>query len=494
MSQSSLTRKVASSAFWTYFSYVLSKSAAFLTTMVLTRLLTQAEFGIVGFALTTMSFIDTIRDIGLSVVLVRRRDDVEAAADTVFWSTLVSNVILWAVLSLASPLIADFFHEPQIIQILPIISFTFILSSLGSTHDALLQRDMGFGKRFVPTFGASIIKSLVSIGLALAGLGVWGLVWGQLASRAAFTVLAWRAVPSYRPRRRFSWPILRTMMGDGLKISFDSFLGAVQANIDYVFIGHFLGDVSLGLYTVAFRVPELIVINLAVMVGSVLYPAYASVQHDMDRLREAMLSALRYISIITVPIGVGLALVAPQFVEVAFGAEWRESAPIMSMLCLYGVLLTISWNIGDVYKAIGKADILWKTALIELLLVIPTLYFFAQQSAAAVGFGQVIVAFVVSLLRLCIAIYLLKVPVGTVFMQFIPAFAGAAAMTLVVSAAAAGMAHWSSLLTLLSLCVLGASTYIAVLYVFERPLFVKAAGEAQRRFGHLLPALLRKVP
>jgi O-antigen/teichoic acid export membrane protein len=463
----SVARKAVKSTAWTYLSYVLSKGTNLLTTIVLTRLLTTAQFGIVGFALTAMSFLDAVRDLGLELALIQRRDDIEEAAYTAFWMSLATNTTMWLAATLISPFVASFFNEPLITTILPILSFSFVISAFGGTHDALLKREMQFSRRFIPALGESLIKSLVSVGLALTGSGVWALVIGQLVGRTTFTVLAWRVV-RWRPRFRFNLRIARELFGFGYKATIDSFLSALQANIDYVFIGRFLGDAALGVYTVAYRMPEILIINFSIVIAQVLFPAYAMLQNDEEQLKKGIMSALRYVSLVTVPAGLGLALVAPLFVQVFFGPEWREAGPVMGVLAIYGAVLAVSWNIGDVYKAIGRPDILWKTTFIEFLLLAPTLYFLAQQNAFAVSLGHLGVAIVVSTLRLVIAARILKISFWGMVRQFFPAAVGSLFMQVAVWIILLATAEWAGMLSLMVATGVGALIYLITMWFLER--------------------------
>jgi O-antigen/teichoic acid export membrane protein len=468
-----VAKKAVRSTAWTYLSYILSKGANLATTIILARLLTTAEFGIVGFALTAMSFLDAIRDLGLELALIQRREAIEEAAHTAFWMNLASNGAMWLLACLIAPLVAAFFNEPLIVIILPLLSFSFVISSFGGIHDALIKREMQFGLRFVPSLGESLLKSVVAVELALLGLGVWALVLGQLAGRLTFTVLAWRVL-LWRPKWRFKMPIARQLFSYGYKASIDSFLSALQANIDYVFIGRFLGDAALGVYTVAYRMPEILIINFSIVIAQVLFPAYAMLQHDRAQLRQGVLSALRYVSLVTVPMGVGMALIAPLFTLVFFGEKWAEAGAVMSILALYGAILAVSWNIGDVYKAIGRPDILWKTTLIEFLLLAPTLFVLAQYSALAVALGHLGVAVLVSALRLLIASRILQISLPSALGQFLPSFIGSALM---------GVAVWGilrltatiadsggGLFVLIGAVSLGGAVYVAALWWLERDL------------------------
>lgn len=467
-----LANKTVTSVIWTYLSYVLSKSSAFITIMVLTYLITPAEFGIVGFATTTMAFLDAVRDLGVGLALIQRRKDIERAASIAFWLTLTSNLVIWSLAFITAPAVADFFREPDITVILPILSIGFIINGLGATHDALLQREMSFGKRAIPTVLASIVKSIVSITLALLGFGVWALVLGQLSGQTTFTLIAWRIMP-WRPRLMWDLQIIKELLQYGYKVSIDSLISALQANIDYIFIGRFLGETPLGLYTVGFRVPELVIINFCVVVANVLFPAYSSIQNDREKLQKAVLSALRYVSLITVPAGIGLALISPIFVSTVFAEEWESAGPIMAALSLYGMFLAVSWNVGDIYKAINRTDILWKTAIIEFALLAPVLYVMAQDSALAVALGHVVIAFIVSLLRLVIAIHILDLSYRETFSQFVSAIIGTIFMGLAVQGILMITTPINGVLALVSAVLVGAIVYSTAMWWLERELALR---------------------
>jgi PST family polysaccharide transporter len=461
-----VAKKTVSGTAWTYLSYLLSKSVNLMTTVVLARLLTQADFGIVGFALTAMSFLDAVRDLGLETALIQRRENIEEASQTAFWLNLVSNGLFWLVTILISPLVATFFHEPLIIIILPVISFSFVISSIGGVHDALLKHDMKFGLRIAPSLAESLVKFSISIVLALLGGGVWALVIGQLAGRLAFTLVVWRIV-HWRPRREFSRKIGGELIRYGYKVSIDGFLSALQANIDYVFIGRFLGSIALGVYTIAYRVPEMVIINMCLVVAQVLLPAYSMLQHDLGQLRQVMLGTLRYISLVTIPAGIGLAFTAVPLTRVLFGSKWEGAGPTMAVLCLYGTVLAISWNIGDVYKAMGRPDILWKTTLFEFGLLAPVLYILAQQSAAHVALGHLSVAIAVTILRLTIATRTLSVRFGEILAQFYPSVVGSALMGVTVYLALGLTAQAPDIIKLVCAIPTGVVVYIMALWWLE---------------------------
>ena len=474
-----LGAKTLRSFSWAYLGYILGKSSTFITTIILARLLTPAQFGIIAFATTAIATLDAVRDLGVSLAIIQRRDRVDEASTTAFWLTLASNLIAWIVLVAVAPSVATFFQEPLINDVLPILSLTFIINGLGAVHDARLQREMQFGRRMIPTLAGSIVKGVVSITLALTGFGVWALVFGQISGQTTYTGVIWR-LTRWHPKLAFDMALAGELLAFGYKIIIDSTLSMLQTNIDYIFIGRLLGETALGVYTIAYRVPELIIINMCNVIANVLFPAYASIQEDRPRLRRTLLLAMRYIALVTVPVGVGLALISPLFVSVFFPPVWAEAGRIMAVLSLYGILIAITWNIGDIYKAIDRVDILWKTAVLEFVILAPVLFVLAQDSAFAVAVGHVCVAFVTSVLRLVIVVRLLGMDIRRIMAQFLSPVAGAALMSILVSLWLSLGHSMPSLVQLTLAVIVGALAYIGSLWYTERNLVIRVYNWLQR--------------
>lgn len=477
----SFAGKTARSAAWTYLAYTLNKSSTFITTILLTHLILPAEYGIVAYAVTIVAFLDAVRDLGLGLALIQYPDDINDALDTAFWLNLGSNVIIWLASIALAPVAARFFNEPQLVSILPALCFSFILNSFGSIHDALLQRQMQFRKRLIPEVGSSLIKGILSVGLALIGYNAWALVVGQIAGRAVYSVMIWRT-NSWRPKPFFYPSIARKLLKFGYKVAIDSFLSALQANIDYLFIGRFLGETTLALYSIAYRVPELVIINFCIVIATVLFPAYAELDDDSE-LKQAMLGAFRYISLITVPAGIGLALISPLFVKVFLAMEYAEAGPMMAVLSLYGMVLAVSWNIGDVYKALGRPDVLWKTALLEFAVLASVLFFAAQSSALAVAFSHLGVALSITLVRLVIVSRLLKIHIVTMLKQFVPSAGASIIMGIAVAIILVVTTMLTPLVSLFFAMFIGAVVYALVLYWIERDLAISILGKIEESFS-----------
>ena len=142
-------------------------------------------------------------------------------------------------------------------------------------------------------------------------------------------------------------------------------LGAFVRNVDYLFVGRWLGAATLGIYTLAFRIPDLVVRDLCLTLSQVLLPVYARVRQDPAAIRATFLAAASYVTALTAPMALGLALVAEPLVLTAFGERWREVAAVLPSICVYALLISLTYNLGDLYKALGRPDVLTRLSLLR---------------------------------------------------------------------------------------------------------------------------------
>ncbi len=298
---------------WAYGSYVGGRILVLISTAVLARLLTPEDFGLVALAITLMAFLDGVVDLGFSTALViQREDELEDWAETVFVGSVAIGFVLTCVVVALSPLGASFFGAPELVGIASALGCNFFLRTLGSTHYAIAQKRMDFRARTSAESADVLIRGLVGIGLAVAGFGAWSLVIGYLVGTVAMNVTLWRMVP-WRPRLRPQRAHLRELSGFGGTISAVSVAATFIAHVDYLFVGRVLGASALGLYTLGFRLPELIVLNISLVASQVLFPAFSSMAPE--DLGRAFRISLRYTLMLSLPLAVGLIVLAESFVR-----------------------------------------------------------------------------------------------------------------------------------------------------------------------------------
>jgi O-antigen/teichoic acid export membrane protein len=243
----------------------------------------------------------------------------------------------------------------------------------------------------------------------------------------ALDVAIWWMV-GWRPRFEPKLSHLREMLGFGGKISAVSVLATMIANVDYVFIGRVLGAASLGLYTLGFRLPELIILNLSVVASEVLFPAYSAVERGS--LNRAVLISQRYNMMLALPLMVGLVTLGRPIVLGLFGDQWVGSIDAMQILAVYSFMVTVGLPAGLVFKATGRAGVLLALAVVRFALLVGLIAALVNRGINAVAFAQAGVAFLNEIAGLALASYFLKISVVSIWRSIWPSIASAALMAL----------------------------------------------------------------
>ncbi|HOB13058.1 MAG TPA: lipopolysaccharide biosynthesis protein [Novosphingobium sp.] len=458
---------------WTYLSFAGSKLLIFASTVILARLLVPSEFGLVGFALLVIGYMDTVGDFGISSALIYEHERVEEAADVAFIVSLIAGLFWYAIAYAAAPWVAEFFREPEVVPIMRVMALSFVINALGNTHDAILRRDLAFKKRLVPDFAMAAFKGLCSVGFAFAGFGVWSLVWGQLIGTAAATIALWAAVP-WRPGLNASWQAARKMLGYGGHIVSVNIVSAIVHDVDYLIVGRLLGATALGYYTLACRTPELLITTVIWVIGKVTFPVYAKLRGDPAALSNAFLVTLRYLSLITLPAGLGLAFLGGTFMVAFYGEKWMPAALTMQALAVAGALRSLGSHAGDVYRATGRPAILTKLGLLRAAVIIPAMIWGARYGILGVAVAQVIVTCASTVLNLVVAGRILSLSPWALFGEFKSAAIGSSAMLVVLALV---QPLWTGLPSLIQLTLgvtIGAAVYFTVLIVIDRPVLIEA--------------------
>jgi len=223
MEQSTINPAVATikGTLWRALSHFSGKMMVFITTVVLARLLSKVDFGIAGYAIVTIGFLDVMSDLGIGMAVIYFRERPERT-NTAFWLNIVIGFVLCFLTWLIAPLAALFFHDPRAIPVIRILALAFPIDALSNIHDSLLQKDLAFGKKIIPDFVRSTSKGIISISLALLGFGAWSLIYGQIFGMAIAVMAYWWVHP-FRPRLRVDTTSIRGLLryGTGIVITKD---------------------------------------------------------------------------------------------------------------------------------------------------------------------------------------------------------------------------------------------------------------------------------
>jgi lipopolysaccharide exporter len=433
VSDGDLVQAGARGAAWLGFASIIGKVMLAITTIVLARLLTPEEFGLISLSLVMIVYADAISDSGVGqamIYLPRTRESTRAA----FVCSLVSGLVLAGLVWIAAPLVAEFFHRPDVTPLIRLLGVGLLASALAAVPEALLRRELLFSRNTVAYFIRSLVTGGVAIVLAFLGAGAWSLAIGTVSGSVAYLVSAWVLCPD-RPDLRI-WRTtradIRTVWGYGIPVAASTLLSRLIFDIDYLIVGRVLGATALGYYTLAFRLPELLIINVFFILTGVAFPIYSQVRDNADRLRKGYLVTVRIFSLYGLTAGVGLAVGAPLLVPAVFGHQWGASVAPLVGLALYAACRAIGGGATEIYKAMGRPGLTVWLSVVRLVVLAPSLYLAARWwGIVGVAWAQVGTSLLFAVLMQAVAVRVLKLRWGALGREMLPALVAAGAVALV---------------------------------------------------------------
>jgi PST family polysaccharide transporter len=319
----------------------------------------------------------------------------------------------------------------------------------------------------IPDLGGSLAKGFVSIGMAYLGYGVWSLVFGQIVSALTSLILVWTIV-KWRPRIMFKQSIAGSLMKFGVSVTLIDIISEITDNIDYVIVGRLFGLIQLSIYTLAYRLPEMLLIgNLWVMAG-VVFPVFSTIQDRPDELRQGFLTSIRIVDLIALPICLGLLIAAEPIVRVVFGNQWLDTIPIVRILAVYAWVYSLGYHVGGLYKAIGRPDISLKLSIFTLCIIIPALLIGSRWGLIGIAMGHLVAILIRRIVSLTIATRFVNVSIFEVIGELRPSFLSALVMTPIVVSEIYLTPNFSSFLQLGLIVLSGAVSYLGTLWLIEK--------------------------
>ncbi|SFK92061.1 oligosaccharide flippase family protein [Geodermatophilus ruber] len=374
---------------WQGASYLFGKLAVLVTTLVLARLLVPEDFGLVALAMVFITYADSIADLGVAQALVylpRTAANTRAA----MLSALGFAAVLGAGALLGAPVVAALFGEPDVAPLIQLLSISLVAGAVASVPESLMRRDLQFRRLSSAAVLRSVAVGIVSVVLAATGLGAAALVWGTIAGALVYVVATWALVPARPDVRvwRTQRAALGSVLGYGLPAAGGLLLSKLIFDIDYLIIGHQLGAEALGFYTMAFRIPELLILNVFFVVSSVTFPVYSQARSEPERLQRGYLNSVRIQAAYGVSAGLGTAAVAPVLIPVLLGENWVPVVAALVPLAVYAALRSLGAGANDIYKAIGRPGLSVQISLLRLVVLVPTLVLATRWGFAGVAWAQ----------------------------------------------------------------------------------------------------------
>jgi len=369
-----LRRQATLGTFWLGVSTAVRTAFRVLIKYILARMLLPADFGLVTMANTAIDFLQMFSEMGFSSALIYHKGETRKAADTTFVILIVIGAALLVGGWFAAPFVAAFYRTPELTLVMRVLALNILISSFGQVQLALLAKTLSFRERLLPDLVPVVAYGLIAALLALMGMGVWSLVIATVVSSLLTAGLAWVVVPWWRPSWRFDRTIARELFEYGVHIAGSGWLVFFITNLDNTFIGRVLGVEPLAYYGFAYSTANLPATHISRIIGQVLFPAFSILQDNVEALRRAFFRTLRYVSLLSIPLAVGMIAFAEPFILTVYGKRWAPAIVPLQWLGIYGMIRSVAVNMGSVFKAGGKPNWLTSIAMVRLAVMGVLLY------------------------------------------------------------------------------------------------------------------------
>ncbi|MBU2541266.1 MAG: lipopolysaccharide biosynthesis protein [Candidatus Omnitrophica bacterium] len=396
----SLKKQTVNGIKWLVGLSFISRIISLGTTIVLARILNPATFGLFSLAFIAIDTLGLFKSMGFDSALIRRKDDVEKAANTAFFIIPVLGVSIYLILAISAPVIGKFLNNQEVVGVVRALGVIFIISCFGNVPRALLEKSMQFKNISKIEISTGIIYSITAIILAISGVGIWSLVFAYVLKTFCQNIMFW-VFSKWHPRLEFDRKIAFEMFHFGKFLFLGGVVWFLKMNLDNLLVGKLLGVAALGLYAIAFNLANFARDYFGGKVQRVIFPAYSKLQGNLDDLKRASFKVFKHVSLIALPFGVGLIFLAEELLSFVYGQKWIGAISVLKILAVAGVFNSLSSGLGGVFLACGKPKIVfWITAMqvtIFLIFIVPMAKLFGINGVGIVVGASSFIAFIVSL-------------------------------------------------------------------------------------------------
>lgn len=367
-----LGNKTVKGVFWSSVERFSTQGVHFLVTLILARILTPNDFGLIGMLLVFTAIAQTLVDSGFSLALIRKQNRNDIDNSTVFYFNIVTSLFVYLLLYAIAPWVARFFHEPQLTDLMRVLCLIVVINSFAIIQRVLFTATVNFKVQAKATTIAAVLSGVVGIVSALKGAGVWALIYQQLSSAMFNALLLWY-YSSWRPLLAFSWQSFKELYLFGFNLMIASLFETLYQNSYQIFIGRFFSSVSLGHFTQAKTIANFPSTNLSGILGRVTYPIMSSIQDDNERLTEVYRRLARIIAFGVFPLMCGLAALSKPTIDMLIGSQWHFAAVLMVPLSFSFMFYPIHAINMNVLQVKGKSKLYLQSEMIKKVISIAIL-------------------------------------------------------------------------------------------------------------------------
>ena len=372
MSQS-LKQKTVKGVSWSFADNIANQGVTFLVSLVLARLITPEEYGLIGIITIFIAVFNSIVDSGFSNALIRKNDIKDIDYYTVFITNMVLSIVLFIAFFFSAGVIADFFGQPLLKPLTQVMGIIVIINAFAIIQRTILVKKIDFKTQTKASVISSVTSGVIGIVMAFMGYGVWSLVGQQLSRALLYTLCLW-LYSHWIPKLQFSWTSFKELFRFGWNLLVSALIDTVWREIYQVVIGKCYTPATLGQYTRAQQFASVFSSNLSSVVQRVSYPVLSTLQDDKLRMKEGYRRVIKITMLVTFVLMLGLAAVSKPMILVLVGDQWLMAAELLPIICLNMMLYPLhSLNL-NMLQVQGRSDLFLKLEIIKkCIAVIPIL-------------------------------------------------------------------------------------------------------------------------
>lgn len=364
MQQESLKNKTKKGLAWSMIERFATQGVQFLFGIILARLLSPDDYGVIAMPLVFLAIAQCIIDSGFSTALIRKPELTEDDLSTAFYFNIGLGILCYAVLFFSSPLIADFYHTPILSSLLKVTALAVLFNPLCAVQQAILTRKIDFKTQAIVSLSGAILSGIVGLSMAYNGFGVWSLVFQQVGGYLIRTILLW-ILGKWKPKRKWSWESFHYLWGLGSKMLGSGLLDTIYNNIYPIVIGKYFSAQDLGNYTRAQQFSSLPSSNVTGVLQRVTFPVLSSIQNEDERLAKNYRKILKLSAFLVFPMMLMLSAIANPLVRILLTDKWIGCVILLQIVCFQMMWYPIHAINLNLLTVKGRSDLYFRLEILK---------------------------------------------------------------------------------------------------------------------------------
>ena len=481
-----LAAKAVTSGAWVFALNFINRGLGLIRTVILARLLTPDDFGLLGLALLITATLETLSQTGFYGAIIQRQNKPESYLNTAWTCSALRGMCLFVLLYALSPQLARFFEDPRVVPIIRVIAVSMLLSGFANIGVVCFKKDLEFKKYFTYETLGNMADIVTSIAMAFCLRSVWAMVIGGLAGHAMRLVLSYGLHP-YRPALAFDLPKFKELFAFGKWMLAAGVMHFLITKADDLFVGKYFGVAALGLYQMAYLLSNVTTTDLVYSISQIAFPAYSKIQNDRASLSEAYLKVIRGVAFAAVSVALILFAFASELVTLFFGEQWLPMVPVLEVLALAGLARSIQSTAVPIFLAMDRPKIHSEINFVRAAVLFACIYPFSQAWGVLGVAYAVLASCVVSVLAVSLRIpAVLDLRASQFYLSIAaPLLPAGVTLTAVMLAKQAGVESESWRFFFLPL--LGVSVYLALSLTVDGLLKYGVGQTVRALWQHLVP-------